>query len=81
MTRQLDAGAALPEGAVAAKNGKGQAGYAGPCPPSGRHHYHFQVYALDTTLRPGMSRGGFLAAIKGHVMAQGELIGTYEHGQ
>src|SRR5258707_143240 len=46
-TTSLPAGAALPEGATAAKNDKGYPGYAGPCPPAGRHHYIFHVYALD----------------------------------
>jgi hypothetical protein len=69
---------ALPQGAVAAKNGKGATGYAGPCPPTGTHHYHFRVYALDTTLTQPTSRDDFMKEIKGHVLAQGELVATYK---
>jgi Raf kinase inhibitor-like YbhB/YbcL family protein len=73
----LSENGALPQGAVAAKNDKGATGYAGPCPPSGTHHYHFRVYALDKTLAQPASRAAFEKAIKGHVLAQGELVGTY----
>jgi len=68
----------LPQGAVAAKNDKGSTGWAGPCPPSGTHHYHFRVYALDKTVAQPTSRADFMKEIKGHVLAQGELIGTYQ---
>ena len=76
-TRSIPVGGALPEGAVAGKNGKGDAGYTGPCPPSGRHHYHFHVYALEMTIPAPGSKSEFLAAIEGHILADGELIGTY----
>lgn len=68
---------ALPEGAVAGKNDKGATGYAGPCPPSGRHHYQFHVYALDIKLPKAMTRNGFLSAVNGHILATGKLVGTY----
>jgi Raf kinase inhibitor-like YbhB/YbcL family protein len=74
----LSAAGSLPQGATAAKNDKGATGYAGPCPPSGKHHYHFKVYALDTTIAKPTSRGAFLKAIDGHVLADGELVATYE---
>jgi Raf kinase inhibitor-like YbhB/YbcL family protein len=77
-TTSLDKGASLPDGAMAAKNDKGNTGYAGPCPPTGQHHYHFRVYALDKTLGKITTRAGFQSAIKGHVLAQGELVGTYQ---
>lgn len=77
-TTSLPAGGALPERAVAAKNDMGRSGYAGPCPPSGRHHYHFHVYALDLPLHKAMSRTELQAAIRGHVLAEGELVGTYQ---
>ena len=77
-TTELPRGGALPDGAVAAANGKGKHGYAGPCPPTGMHHYHFRVYALDLALPRTMTASQFRSAIQGHVLAQGELIGTYE---
>lgn len=75
--RTIGPGTTLPEGAAAAKNDKGKMGYAGPCPPSGTHHYHFKVFALDKTIAPPMNRAAFMKEIKGHVLAQGELVGTY----
>jgi phosphatidylethanolamine-binding protein (PEBP) family uncharacterized protein len=57
---------------------RGAAGYTGPCPPSGRHHYLFRVFALDTTPASGLSRPQFLTAINGHVLATGQLVGTYQ---
>lgn len=67
----------LPEGATAAKNGVGAMGYWGPCPPAGRHHYYFRVYALDTPLTAS-NRAEFLSASRGHILAVGQLVGTYE---
>jgi hypothetical protein len=73
----LSTDGALPQGAVAAKNDKGATGYAGPCPPAGTHHYHFRVYALDSTIAQPTTRADFMKEIKGHVLAQGDLVGTY----
>ena len=56
-------------------------GYRGPMPPPGKlHHYHFKLYALDTKLdlAPSATKDELLKAIQGHVLAQGELIGTYQ---
>lgn len=77
-TTSLPAGGALPPGAVAAHNSKGLTGYAGPCPASGRHLYHFRVFALDTAIAAPASTAAFLSAIDGHVLAIGELVGTYQ---
>ncbi len=56
-------------------------GYRGPMPPPGHgtHHYHFKLYALDIVLdlKPGVTKRQLLTAIKGHVVATGELVGTY----
>ena len=54
-------------------------GYGGPCPPSGVHRYFFKIYALNTMLdlEPGRSKAELLEAMKGHVIAQGELMGKY----
>ncbi len=61
-------------------NDFGKVGYGGPCPPRGVHHYHFKVYALDTTLdlRPGATRKELERAMEGHVIQWGELVGLYE---
>lgn len=77
-TTSLPAGGALPPGAVAGRNSKGLTGYAGPCPASGRHRYHFRVFALDTAIAAPASTAAFLSAIDGHLLAIGELVGTYQ---
>jgi len=74
-------GPQLPAGAVEGKNGRGQAGYTGPCPPPGpAHHYHFIVSGLDAGLglSPGLSRSELDAKLTGHVVADGELVVTYQ---
>lgn len=55
-------------------------GYGGPCPPIGRHHYFFRLYALDTRLSFGTAptRKVLLAAMRGHVLATAVLMGTYQ---
>lgn len=68
-------------GAVQGSNSTGTLGYYGPRPPVGDppHHYHFQVFALDTawTLPPGFTRTAALWAMNGHVLARGEIVGLY----
>ena len=70
------------EGALEGTNDFGEVGYDGCMPPRGHgvHHYHFKVYALDTELDApaGLSKDELLAAIEGHVLDEGELVGTYE---
>jgi Raf kinase inhibitor-like YbhB/YbcL family protein len=58
----------------------GKQGYGGPCPPNGTHHYHFTLYALDNFLNlpAGASKEQVLQAMKGHILAQTTLIGTYQ---
>jgi Raf kinase inhibitor-like YbhB/YbcL family protein len=56
-------------------------GYFGPCPPPRRlHHYHFKVYALDRKLdlKPAASKHDVLITARGHILAEGELVGTYK---
>lgn len=56
-------------------------GYDGPAPPPGKpHHYYFKLYALDIRpdLKPGLTKKDLLQVMNGHVMAQGELMGTYQ---
>jgi Raf kinase inhibitor-like YbhB/YbcL family protein len=70
-----------PIGAMQGKNSMMKIGYYHMAPPPGDkpHHYHFQVYALDTTIdETGIGRSEFLKAIDGHVLAKGEIVGTYK---
>ena len=57
-------------------------GYRGPLPPPrhGTHRYFFKLYALDTglELQPGATRKDLLAAIDGHILAEGQLMGMYK---
>jgi len=70
-----------PPGALQGKNSWGSLGYRGPLPPPGHgiHHYYFKLFALDKAmgLKPGLDKAGLLNAIKGHVIAETCLIGTY----
>ena len=61
------------------KNSSGKIGYDGPCPPSGTHRYFFKLYALDTSidLLPGATKEQVLKEMDGHILAQGELVGTF----
>jgi hypothetical protein len=73
---------AVPRGALQGKSSWGTDGYRGPAPPRGHgtHHYHFRLYALDAPLAAaqGLDKAGLLEAMKGHVLAEAELVGTYE---
>jgi Raf kinase inhibitor-like YbhB/YbcL family protein len=74
----------LPPQALIGKNSWGELGYGGPQPPSGTHHYHFTLYALDTELKvsKGENREEILKALKNHVLDQATLVGLYQaHGQ
>jgi Raf kinase inhibitor-like YbhB/YbcL family protein len=72
--------AALPAGTRQGKNDWKRTGYAGPCPPIGRHRYFHKLVALDTTLgdlgQP--TKAELEARMQGHVLAQAELVGTYQ---
>lgn len=70
----------LPKGAALGKNDFGKSVYGGPCPPIGRHRYFFKLYALDTELT-GLSspnKADLTRAMQGHVLANAELMGTYQ---
>ncbi|WP_375450695.1 YbhB/YbcL family Raf kinase inhibitor-like protein [uncultured Devosia sp.] len=72
-----------PEDVKQGTNSMGSTGYTGPKPPldDPAHHYHFQVFALDIAslgLDPGAKRADVLAALKGHVLAAGEVVGLYD---
>lgn len=72
----------LPLGTREGTNDWKRTGYGGPCPPIGRHRYFHKLYALDTVLtrleRP--TRQQLLDAMKGHILAEAQLVGTYEKG-
>jgi len=73
--------AQLSSGALQGKNDFGKIGYGGPCPPPGRpHRYCFTLYALDRVLdlKAGVSKKQVLDAMQGHILAQEQLIGTYQ---
>ena len=70
----------LADGARQGRTDFGKVGYNGPCPPPGpTHRYFFRIYALDQSLdlQPGASRSQLDSAMKGHVLAQGEYMGTF----
>jgi Raf kinase inhibitor-like YbhB/YbcL family protein len=72
--------AALPPGTRAGLTDFKRTGWGGPCPPIGRHRYFFKLYALDIVL-PALKRGTKAEvekAMTGHVIAQAELMGTYQ---
>lgn len=70
----------LPPGTREGLNDWKRTGYGGPCPPVGRHRYFFKLYALDAVLGDlgTPSKAKLEAAMKGHVLAQAELMGTYQ---
>lgn len=77
---QLSAGEQIPSGTISGKNSWGTSGYRGPCPPSGIHHYHFKLYALDSLINiDGVpNKNEVIAAMEGHIIANVELIGLYQ---
>ena len=69
------------DGASNGINGFQRIGYSGPCPPPGKlHHYRFRLFALDSNLTPGdnADANAVESAMKGHVLATSELVGTFE---
>ncbi len=70
----------LPPGTGEGLNDWKRKGYGGPCPPVGRHRYFHKLYALDTVLKgiDNPTKAGIEAAMRGHILAQTELVGTYE---
>jgi Raf kinase inhibitor-like YbhB/YbcL family protein len=73
----------LPKGALQGINDFGTTTYGGPCPPSGTHRYFFKLYALDRVLElpKGATKAQVESAMKGHILAQAELIGHYHRQQ
>jgi hypothetical protein len=84
-TTELEEGlpriATLPNGAKQGQNDFHRLGFGGPCPPPGKaHRYFFKLYALDTTLTlgPNATKRDLVHAMTGHILAEGQLMGTYK---
>lgn len=79
-TGGLPEGGALPAGAREGLNDWKRTGYGGPCPPVGRHRYYFKLYALDAALGDlgAPTKARLLEAMHGHVLAEAQLMGTYQ---
>ena len=72
----------LRDGSRQGRNDFGKIGYNGPCPPRRSvHRYFFKLYALDgkTNLKPGATKSDLERAMKGHILAQSEVMGTFQH--
>jgi hypothetical protein len=70
--------AKLADGSLQGPGTMGRAGYSPPCPPGGTHRYFFKLYALDIAIdAAGLGKDQLLTAMEGHILAQGELMGTY----
>jgi len=69
----------LSNGARHGKNDFRKFGYGGPCPPGGTHRYYFKLYALNSAinLEVGIAKSKLLEAMKGHILAEGQLMGKY----
>ncbi len=69
-----------PAGALQGMTDFRRKAYGGPCPPSGTHRYFFKLYALDAapSLDQGASKAALEKAMKGHILAQAELMGLYK---
>ena len=80
VTSMAEGAKGVPKGAVQGLNDWQRANYGGPSPPIGRHRYFFKLYALDVLLKDvkDPTRKGIEAAMKGHMLAQAELVGTYK---
>lgn len=71
----------LADGSLQGITDMGGPGYSGPCPPPGKpHRYYFRIYALDIKLDlpPAASRNQVESAMKGHILAKGELMGKFK---
>jgi len=81
LAQGMPADETLKNGAKQGVNDFRKVGYGGPCPPAGRpHRYVFKLYALDasTGLQPRATKADVFKAIQGHVLAEAQLIGTYQ---
>ena len=76
ITREKD----LPGGGTQGINDFRKIGYGGPCPPGGTHRYFFKLYALDAMLglKPGITKDHLLTAMRGHILGEAQIMGTYK---
>jgi Raf kinase inhibitor-like YbhB/YbcL family protein len=79
LVENLPAAEKLVAGGFQGKTDFGTIGYGGPCPPSGTHRYFFKIYALDgdLSLTAGATKAEVEKAMEGHIVSQGQLMGTY----
>ncbi len=73
----------LPNGALHGMTDFRRVGYGGPCPPPGKpHRYYFRLYALDHVLplQARATKSAVLEACRGHILAEGQLMGRYARG-
>lgn len=77
-TREIEEDS-VPEGAIEGMNSAGEVGWVAPCPPSGIHHYRFNLYALSKTLQlsSGADRDTVERAMEDFVIERAELVGQY----
>jgi Raf kinase inhibitor-like YbhB/YbcL family protein len=80
LTAEMPSDASLANGARHGTNDFRRLGYGGPCPPGGTHRYFFKLYALDAELdlESGITKAELLEAMQGHILAEGQLMGTYK---
>ena len=80
LTAEIPADSSLENGARHGTNDFRRLGYGGPCPPGGTHRYYFKLYALDAELdlESGITKAELLEAMQGHILAEGQLMGTYK---
>ncbi len=73
----------LPEGTKEGVNDWKRTGYGGPCPPIGRHRYFHKLYALDVVLADlkHPTKAKLEEAMKGHIIGEAQLMGTYQKGR
>ena len=83
LVENLPATENLKAGGFQGKNDFGKIGYGGPCPPSGTHRYFFKIYALDSELplKGGATKAELMKAMEGHIIVQGQLMGTYSRSR
>ena len=79
LTENIPKNKKLDNGTEQGLNDFRKTGYDGPCPPGGIHRYYFKLYALDTMLDlgPGATKAQVLQAMKGHILAEAQLMGKY----